>query len=239
MLLGTNYISPLTMATAYAAFGNNGVVCTPIAIDKVVAANGTDVPVPKSTCTQGLPANITAGIDYALQRVMTNGTATTANPRDGVPILGKTGTTDYAHDNWLVTSTTKVATATWIGNIQGVPDARGVSRKADMHNVYFRAKGGGPAIRGNNVKFSVAKPILAALNAVYGGAAFPEPDNSLLYGSHSYSGPSGPSKSNPPTAPAAPAAPAVLNSGNPANVAPSGPGRGKGAGKGRGGGHGG
>jgi len=236
MLLGTNYISPLTMATAYAAFGNNGVVCTPIALNKVIAANGTEIPVPKSTCTQGLAPNITAGVDYALQRVMTNGTATTANPRDGVPVLGKTGTTDGAHDNWLVTSTTKVATATWIGNIQGVPNARGVSQKVDMHNVYFRANGTGPAIRGNNVKFSVVKPILAALNAVYGGAAFPTPDNSLLYGSHYYrgpSGPSGPSKSNPPATPGAPAAPAVVpNAGNATNPAPRGRGRGKGGGHG-------
>ena len=98
---------------------------------------------------------------------MTGGTATGANPNDGVPIMGKTGTTDYAHENWLVTSTSKVAQATWIGLISGA---------TDMHYVYFKG------IQGNNVKFSVVKQIDTALDSVYGGGAFPAPDNTLIYG---------------------------------------------------------
>lgn len=168
MILGTNYISPLTMATAYAGIANNGVVCTPVAIDRVVNADGTDHKVSKTTCTQGLKPEIAAGVTYALEGVMKGGgTASSANPRDDIPIMGKTGTTDDSLENWLITSTTKVATATWVGNVSGATPLR---------SLYFDGVGGG------NVKFSIAKPILKALNAAYGGGDFAEPTDAVLYG---------------------------------------------------------
>lgn len=169
-IIGVNYISPLTMAQAYAGIANGGRMCTPIAIDKALDANGNPITVPKTTCTQAIPENVAATVTWALQHVMTGGTATGANPNDGVPIMGKTGTTDYAHENWLVTSTSKVAQATWIGLISGA---------TDMHYVYFKG------IQGNNVKFSVVKQIDTALDSVYGGGAFPAPDNTLIYGNGS------------------------------------------------------
>ena len=169
MILGTNYISPLTMATAYAGIANNGTVCTPIAIDRVVNADGTDHKVSKTTCTQGLKPDIAAGVTYALKGVIRGGgTAASANPYDGTPIMAKTGTTDDSLENWLITSTTKVATATWVGNVSG---------STPLRSLYFNGVGGG------NVKFSIAKPILKAINALYGGDDFAEPTDAVLYGS--------------------------------------------------------
>ncbi len=169
MILGTNNVAPLTMATAYAGIANGGTVCTPIAIDKVVNADGTPHKVSPSTCTQGLAKNIASGITYALQGVMRGGgTAASANPYDGTPIMGKTGTTDDSLQNWMITSTTKVAQATWVGNVSG---------QTPLRSLDFDGIGGG------NVKFSIAKPILKALDKVYGGGSFPKPDNSVLYGS--------------------------------------------------------
>ncbi len=169
MILGTNNIAPLTMATAYAGIANGGTVCTPIAIDKVVNADGTPHKVSPSTCTQGLQKNIASGITYALQGVMRGGgTAASANPYDGTPIMGKTGTTDDSLQNWMITSTTKVAQATWVGNVSG---------SVPLRSLDFDGIGGG------NVKFSIAKPILKALDDVYGGDSFPKPDSSVLYGS--------------------------------------------------------
>jgi membrane peptidoglycan carboxypeptidase len=209
MILGTNYISPLTMATAYAGIANNGVVCTPVAIDKIVKADGSELPVPKTTCKQGIPANIAAGVGYALQHVMTAGTATAANPNDGVPILGKTGTTDNSLENWLVTSTTKVATATWVGNVSGAVALR--SQRFGGWN-------------GGDVKFHIAQPILAAMNAAYGGGPLPVPDDSLLYAPHV-------SKSSPPSNNAP--APGTGNGGTSGPPAGNGkPGNGKGPGGG-------
>ncbi|QNE34872.1 penicillin-binding protein [Leifsonia shinshuensis] len=169
MILGTNNIAPLTMATAYAGIANGGTVCTPIAIDKVINADGSAHKVSPSTCTQGLQKKIAAGITYALQGVMRGGgTAASANPYDGTPIMGKTGTTDNSLQNWMITSTTKVAQATWVGNVSG---------QTALRSLDFNGIGGG------NVKFSIAKPILQALDSYYGGDAFPKPDSSVLYGS--------------------------------------------------------
>lgn len=168
LILGTNYISPLTMATAYAGIADNGTVCTPVAIDRVVNADGTDHKVSKTTCTQGLKPEIAAGVTYALQGVIkSGGTAASANPYDGTPIMAKTGTTDNSLENWLITSTTKVATATWVGNVSGHTPLRSLS---------FKGVGGG------NVKFSIAKPILKAVNALYGGDDFTKPTSAVLYG---------------------------------------------------------
>lgn len=176
-------ISPLTLATAYAGFANGGKICTPVAIDKVTNADGTDRPVTPTSCKQAIDPKIAAGVAYALQTPFQGGgTAQSANPRDGVPLLGKTGTTDGAYDNWLATATTKVATATWIGNVQGVKQANGKYEKTDMHYKYFQPKSGGYYRQGNNLKFPVVKTILEATNAKFGGSAFPTVDSLVLNG---------------------------------------------------------
>ena len=54
-ILGTDTVAPLTMATAYAGIANQGTVCTPIAIAKVVGTDGKQVNVPASQCKQGVP----------------------------------------------------------------------------------------------------------------------------------------------------------------------------------------
>ncbi len=167
-VLGTNYIAPLTMATAYAGIANNGVACSPVAIDKIVTGDGTQHAVPKSTCSKTpIDPGVAAAAIYALQGVLRGGgTAASANPDDGVPIFGKTGTTDDSLQNWLVTSTTKVAQATWVGNVEGAVPLRSQS---------FQGIGGG------NVKFSIVRQIQTALNKLYGGGDFPAPPSKYVY----------------------------------------------------------
>ena len=45
-VIGTNEVAPLSMAVAFAGIANNGVTCTPIAIDRITDRDGKDVPVP-------------------------------------------------------------------------------------------------------------------------------------------------------------------------------------------------
>ncbi|MFB9746653.1 transglycosylase domain-containing protein [Leifsonia shinshuensis] len=210
-VLGTNYIAPITMATAYAGIANNGKACSPVAIDKIVSSDGAQHPVPKTQCsTTPIDPGVAAAAIYALQGVLRGGgTAASANPNDGVPIFGKTGTTDNSVENWLVTSTTKIAQATWVGNVSG-----GVALRSQS----FQGVGGG------NVKFSIVKRIQTALDAAYGGTAFPAPPAKFL------GAPAAPKTTAP--APGAPGAPAP-NPGPPAGGNPGG-----GGGKGKGGGHG-
>ncbi|MFF1877030.1 transglycosylase domain-containing protein [Leifsonia sp. NPDC058230] len=213
-VLGTNYIAPLTMATAYAGIANNGVACSAIAIDKVVDAEGAEHAVPKSECsTTPIDPGVAAGAIYALQGVLRGGgTAASANPGDGIPIFGKTGTTDGSVSNWLVTSTTKTAQATWVGNVVGSVALRRQS---------FQGVGGG------NVKFAIVKPIVRALNAAYGGDAFAAPAGKYT------KAPTPPPAATPAPGPAQPPQPDPGNAGNGDNN-----GRGNGGGDGGRGGRG-
>ncbi|HEU0257248.1 MAG TPA: transglycosylase domain-containing protein, partial [Microbacteriaceae bacterium] len=181
-VIGTQDIAPLTMAVAYAAIANNGIVCTPIAIDKIVDGSGANVPTSKTTCTQGIDPAIANAAAYALQTPLTpGGTAATANPHDGVPMLAKTGTTDYAAQNWLISATTKTAQATWVGNVEAVASSGGTPHYADMRTEFFRGIDGATRA-GNNVKFPIVKAITAMLNKRFGGTAFPKIEAKYLNG---------------------------------------------------------
>lgn len=159
-VLGPHSIAPIDVASAYATIANNGVHCTPKAIDRITDASGNEVALPAASCTQVLEPNIAATAAYALQGVMTSGSGRSSNPYDGTPLLGKTGTHE-AKQTWLVASSTNVTTAVWVGNSDGDAD---VSRWPWNH-LYTR--------------HSVARPILAAADALYGGDEFPGPDTNL------------------------------------------------------------
>ncbi|NQX27272.1 transglycosylase domain-containing protein [Microbacteriaceae bacterium VKM Ac-2854] len=164
-ILGTNEVAPLTMAGAFAGFANQGVVCTPIAIDRIVDRSGTELAHPTSTCTQGVAQPIAATVDAALQAVMSSGTGVASNPGTGIPHIGKTGTTDDALHTWMVGSSTKVATATWVGNVVGKTSMRGFSLKG---------------VNAGQVRHQIWPRIMRVADAKYGGAAFPPPDQSLV-----------------------------------------------------------
>ncbi|MFJ3381880.1 transglycosylase domain-containing protein [Curtobacterium sp. NPDC090217] len=126
-VLGTNYIAPLTMAAAYAGIANNGTFCRPIVIDNVTNAEGKALGGQQKDCTQAIDPTVAKTAIYALKKVLTIGTAGGARTPDGYDEFGKTGTTDDADQIWLIGSSTKVATATWLGNIEGKTSLRKVA----------------------------------------------------------------------------------------------------------------
>jgi membrane peptidoglycan carboxypeptidase len=158
-VIGSNSVSPLAMASAYATVANNGIYCQPKAIDRVTDADGVDIAPPVRTCTQVLEPRIAATAAFALQGVMTGGgTGAQGNPRDGTPLIGKTGTAEE-YQTWLIESSTKVATAAWVGNIDG---------RVNM----FRAFG--------QLRYTLARETQRVANAVYGGDNFASPDQELI-----------------------------------------------------------
>jgi membrane peptidoglycan carboxypeptidase len=112
--LGTNLVSPLTMAEAYATFAARGTHCNSIAILEVTDPSGNRLPVPAADCQQVLDQNIADGMNELLQGVMTRGTGVRA--AIGRPAAGKTGTTDSRYQVWFVGYTPDLATAVWAGN---------------------------------------------------------------------------------------------------------------------------
>lgn len=164
-VIGSQAISPLAMANAYATVASGGTYCTPRAIDRVVGADGQDRELPVSSCTEGVISHeVAATAAFALQSVMSSGgTGARANPNDGTPVIGKTGT----HDRWstmMIESSTKVATAVWAGRWQGQTDI-------------YQKRINGTFL--NEMRYPLARAAQAAANAAYGGDAFPQPDGKL------------------------------------------------------------
>ena len=163
MIIGTNEIAPLAMANAYGTVANGGTHCNPVAINKIVDRDGKELEVPQSDCTKVINTKITAPVDYILKDIASYGMASPGNPKDGTPLIGKTGTTDNSVDSWLAMSSTNVSTIVWIGNTIGkvaLTDMKGIDP--------------------TEVRFHIMKSTMATANAIYGGNEFPETDNRYL-----------------------------------------------------------
>ena len=124
----------MTMAAAYATFAAGGVYCKPIAVLSIKDRNGKPIDIPKPDCKRKLDKDVAAGVNFALQKVLTQGTA--AGKGIGRPAGGKTGTTNNSVDTWFVGYTAQRATAVWVGD----PDVRTAGGKRKTLN--FRTIGG-------------------------------------------------------------------------------------------------
>jgi membrane peptidoglycan carboxypeptidase len=164
-IIGTNNIAPVAMAEAFATVANGGVYCVPRVIERVVNADGTELPVPGDRCSQVLSPEVAAATAFALQGVMRpGGTGSGGNPNDGTPMLGKTGTHEQIQ-TWLVESSTRVTTAVWVGNANGEGDV-------------FRAFYNGRAL--STIRLPLNRDIQATANQLYPGGAFPAPPADLV-----------------------------------------------------------
>jgi membrane peptidoglycan carboxypeptidase len=170
-ILGTDTVAPLTMATAYAGIADQGNVCTPIAIEKIVGTNGTQVNVPASSCKQGVPKNIAIAAGYTLHGVFGGTAGGDQTALGGAFGMVKTGTTDNATNTWEVGGTTKTTTAVWVGNVNG---------GTNLRTVYSFPGCGAQAA---NARHCIWQEIIAANQAVYpGDTTWPTPDAQFLYG---------------------------------------------------------
>ncbi|WP_375388932.1 transglycosylase domain-containing protein [uncultured Amnibacterium sp.] len=183
-IIGGSYtVSPVSIAAAYAGIANEGKYCSPVAIEKVVRSDGSELPVPGTSCKQVVDPGVANAAVYALRGVFTGGTASGDNTPDGLYEFGKTGTTDEAYDTWMTGSTSKVATSVWVGN-------NGTKAGSTLQNLRQTTfPGVTPCYTSGNGTAAVArhcvwKAIQTAVNKDYGGATtWQAPDPQYLYGS--------------------------------------------------------
>lgn len=162
-ILGSDNVDPLTMAGAYATIANNGVLCQPKAIDRIVDSEGRDL-TPKTQCEQVIEPNTAATTAWALEGVMNGGgTGTGANAYDGVPVIGKTGTHE-TYQTWMIQSSTEVTTAVVVGTTQN---------QGDLPRRWYNGR------ELNQIRFEISARMQSMANNIYGGSGFPEPDNNL------------------------------------------------------------
>lgn len=111
-------VTPLQIAGAYRAFGNEGIYNEPYAVTKVVFQDGREVDLTPDA--EVVMADYTAYmITDMLKTVVREGTGTAANI-SGLPVAGKTGTTNLEHkegspDAWFAGYTTNFTIAAWAG----------------------------------------------------------------------------------------------------------------------------
>ncbi|MFF9085985.1 transglycosylase domain-containing protein [Streptomyces sp. NPDC014991] len=118
--LGTQEMSPLTMANAYATFASRGMYCTPVAIDSITQKVGSEqrsLEVPKSTCSRAMSEKTADTVSTLLKGVVEDGTGQEAG-LGSRPSAGKTGTTDERYAAWFVGYTPNMAGAVWVGDPQ-------------------------------------------------------------------------------------------------------------------------
>lgn len=164
-VIGNDNVSPIAMAGAYATVANGGTLCQPKVIDKITDNKGADRAIPERTCSPALTPEIAATAAYALQGVMAGGgTGSQGNPRDGTPVLGKTGTHE-GWQTWMIESSTNTTTAAWVGNYEGSEDL-------------FRKYWGGRAL--SDIRYPLAADVQRSSDDFYGGDRFPDPASNLL-----------------------------------------------------------
>jgi len=168
-VIGTNEIAPLTMAVAFAGIANDGVTCSAVAIDSIIGADGAELPVPQSDCQASVEPDVAAGMTYAMQRVMSNGTASASynatSPR--VPMIGKTGTTDSGADTWMTGASTKVATVAGVVSVTG---------KLSQRRLLF-ASG-----EVDTARHRMWPDVMSVANAKYGGDSFTDASSAVVNG---------------------------------------------------------
>ena len=135
MGLGSIAVSPLDIASGYATLAAGGVYAEPMAIRRVVLADGREdttagwgVPKRRRAISEGSAAIVTRILEQNVQY----GTGTRA--AFGRPAAGKTGTNEEHADAWFAGYTPDLATTVWLGYTKG---------EIPMENVHGIAVSGG------------------------------------------------------------------------------------------------
>lgn len=124
VVLGTQEVSPLDMATAYATIANGGRLVEPTVISRVVSDEGEEgekVLYEAPTAPEGRQV-IDPEIAHKATEIMigdvTEGIAEDASLGER-PVAGKTGTSENFFDAWFVGFTPQLLTGIWMGYAEG------------------------------------------------------------------------------------------------------------------------
>ena len=120
MVLGTNTVKLIDMATAYAVLANGGYEVWPYAINEIATHDGRQLYLRQTEKpARILDASDVLNLTKMLEAVINQGTG--HNARLPIFAAGKTGTTQNYRDAWFIGWTNKYITAVWVGNDNDKP----------------------------------------------------------------------------------------------------------------------
>ncbi len=120
LAIGSQEVSPLDLATAYATLANGGLRSRPYFLEGVRDRDGTWLERTMPRTEAAIDPRVAAVVTDLLEGVVDEGTARGVR-RAGlkIPIAGKTGTSNDARDAWMVGYTPDLVVAVWMGFDEG------------------------------------------------------------------------------------------------------------------------
>jgi penicillin-binding protein 2D len=116
--IGASEVHPIDLVAAYTAFANNGAVVQPRFITRIDDLSGHAVfQRPPSTPQQVLDPRVAFIVRDMMKDVAERGSGVSARALvpDGIPVAGKTGTTNDNDDVWFVGMTPDLVAGVWLG----------------------------------------------------------------------------------------------------------------------------
>jgi penicillin-binding protein 1A len=153
--LGSQAVTPLDMAKAYATLAARGIRHPAQSLQLVRSPTGQVLGGLRSRGSRVLDQNVADVVTQALQGVISGGTGTAANI--GRPAAGKTGTGQNFQDAWFCGYVPQLATCVWVGypkgeipmhNVEGFADVFGGSIPAEIWHDFMTEVLRGVAVRG-------------------------------------------------------------------------------------------
>jgi penicillin-binding protein 2D len=116
--LGASVVQPLDFVASYAAFDNGGIAVEPRFITRIEDRSGRSMPVPQAVAPRAaMDPRVAFIVRNMMEDVVERGTATSLRRivPAGIPVAGKTGTTNDNTDVWFVGMTPDLVTGVWLG----------------------------------------------------------------------------------------------------------------------------
>jgi len=173
-VLGSNEVSPLAMAEAYAMFAARGTHCESVAITSIVTPNGTELPVPAANCAQVIDQAVADAVTQVLVGVI-DGPDPARTGRLvslGRPAAGKSGTTDESKALWFVGYVPQRATAVAVSDPEAPKSLNGVT----LNGVYY------PQALSSRIPAPIWKAVMEGIVAGLPAEDFAAPDPTSVAG---------------------------------------------------------
>ncbi|MEO8555950.1 MAG: transglycosylase domain-containing protein [Actinomycetota bacterium] len=173
--LGSDSVSPLTLASAYATVASGGTYCIPSPVLTVTTSDRKPLALPKNQCKKVIEPDVANGVTKILKTVLTKGTGSGNSLAGGRPAAGKTGTSDGSNETWFAGYTPQLSTAVWVGTPDG-PQTR-VLRNIKLGKQFYSGQ-----VFGATIAAPIWKQIMDQASAGMPFRDFAEPSDKVTNG---------------------------------------------------------
>ncbi|NMM22666.1 MAG: PASTA domain-containing protein [Phycicoccus sp.] len=178
--LGSDSVSPLTLASAYATVASGGTYCPPTPVVSIKTSDNKALALPKNQCKKVLDTDVANGVTKILKAVITNGTGYGNSLAGGRPAAGKTGTAGnqdgFTNETWFVGYTPQLTTAVWVGT----PDDK--NNTARLRNLKLGKRFYGGEVFGSTIAAPIWKRIMDRASAGMPLRDFADPSGKVQSG---------------------------------------------------------